>query len=137
MRYRWFLIPTIAAVAVTGYFLWRTLGSSVIFYLTPTEAVARRTEFPDGERFRLGGIVVVGSLAEGGGALEFDLTDGGETIPVRLTATPPQLFGEDAPVLVEGTWNGEVFAADLAIIKHDENYQAPEGSPYQPPAIGS
>jgi len=137
MRYRWFLVPTLVAVGITGVLLWRTLGDNVVFYLTPTEALARRTEFPDGERFRLGGNVVPGTLAEGGGALEFDVTDGGVTIPVRLTSTPPQLFGEDVPVLVEGAWNGEVFNADKALIKHDENYEAPDGGTYTPPLIGT
>jgi cytochrome c-type biogenesis protein CcmE len=28
--------------------------------------------------------------------------------------------------LLEGAWSAEVFAADIALIRHDENYEIPE-----------
>ncbi len=102
------------------------LNDNLTYYLYPTEAVDQRSDFPDGERFRLAGLVVEGTLAEDGDNLRFDVTDGGATISVLLSNTPPPLFDESVPVLVEGVWAGELFEADSALIRHDENYEIPE-----------
>lgn len=102
------------------------LNDNLTYYLYPTEAVDQRSDFPDGERFRLAGLVVEGTLAEDGDNLRFDVTDGGATISVLLSNTPPPLFDESVPVLVEGAWAGELFEADSALIRHDENYEIPE-----------
>jgi cytochrome c-type biogenesis protein CcmE len=103
-----------------------SLSSNLTYYLYPTEALDQRSEFPDGERFRLAGMVVEGTLEDTGEHLEFMVTDGGAVVTVALTGTPPPLFAEGVPVLVEGAWSGEVFAADAALIRHDENYEVPE-----------
>jgi cytochrome c-type biogenesis protein CcmE len=115
-----------AAVAAIVLVLVATnLGDALTYYLTPSEAVTRRTEFGDTERFRLGGLVVAGSLDDLGGVKVFDVTDGAETITVRLAGATPPLFAEDVGVVVEGHWSGEEFAADLALVRHDENYTPP------------
>jgi cytochrome c-type biogenesis protein CcmE len=103
-----------------------SLNNNLTYYLYPTQAVEQRAEFPDGERFRLAGLVVAGSLDSSGDPLRFDVTDGGAVVAVTLDGTPPPLFAEGVPVLVEGAWAGEVFAADSALIRHDENYEIPE-----------
>jgi cytochrome c-type biogenesis protein CcmE len=106
-----------------------SLDDNLTYYLYPTEAVAQRADFSDGTRFRLAGTVVPGSVEESGGEIRFDVTDGGAVVPVILTGAPPPLFDENVPVLLEGTWTGEVFTSDLALIRHDENYEEapPEG----------
>lgn len=114
-----------AVAAVVVALIVINLGGSLTYYLTPSEAVDRRTEFPDGDRFRLGGLVVVGSLDDLGAVKVFDVTDGAETITVRLQGVAPPLFAEDVGVVVEGSWSGDEFAADLALVHHDENYQPP------------
>jgi cytochrome c-type biogenesis protein CcmE len=43
-----------------------------------------------------------------------------------LLNTPPPLFNEEVPVLLEGSWSGDLFVADEALIRHDENYEVPE-----------
>ena len=102
------------------------LNDNLTYYLYPTEAVDQRAEFPDGERFRLAGTVVTGSVVEGDDTTSFSLTDGGATVPVTLTGPPPSLFGEEVPLLLEGAWSGDTFEADTALIRHDENYEVPE-----------
>lgn len=114
-----------AVAAVVVALIVINLGGSLTYYLTPSEAVDRRAEFPDGDRFRLGGLVVVGSLDDLGAVKVFDVTDGAETITVRLQGVAPPLFAEDVGVVVEGSWSGDEFAADLALVHHDENYQPP------------
>ncbi len=119
------VIALVVALAIVS------LNDNLTYYLYPTEAIDQRADFPDGERFRLAGLVVSGTLAEEGDDLHFEVTDGGATIPVVLTGTPPPLFGEDVPVLVEGTWHGAEFNADSALVRHDENYAIPdEGGGY-------
>ncbi|MGH8927835.1 MAG: cytochrome c maturation protein CcmE [Acidimicrobiia bacterium] len=126
MPYKRFVWPALAGVTVLVVALIAiNLGDSLTYYLTPTEAIDRRTEFADGDRFRLGGLVVVGSLDDQGAVRVFDVTDGAETITVRLMGSVPPLFAEDVGVVVEGAWEGEEFAADQALVRHDENYQPP------------
>lgn len=118
--------PALALITAAVLVLVATsLGGSLTYYLTPQEAVDRRGEFADGERFRLGGLVMAGSLSESGGVRMFDVTDGAETIRVQLTGAVPPLFAEDVGVVVEGAWNDSLFEADTALIRHDETYQAP------------
>lgn len=102
------------------------LSENLTYYLYPNEAVEQRGDFPDGERFRLAGLVVAGSITEDDGILRFEVTDGAETIPVVLSSTPPPLFGDDVPVLLEGSWRDASFVSDSALIRHDENYEVPE-----------
>lgn len=115
-------------VAVTAF----SLSQNLTYYLFPTEALAQKEAFPDGTRFRLAGEVVPGSVGRDGGFLTFAVTDGGATIDVSLTGTPPALFDDGVPVLVEGAWEGDRFLGDTAVIRHSENYEIPEeGGAYQ------
>lgn len=114
-----------AIVVIVVVLTVNSLGESVTYYLYPTEAEARRDEFPDGERFRLAGVVIPGTLDTSSEPISFSVSDGGATVDVQLTGTPPDLFAEDVPVLVEGAWDGPVFSGDEVIIRHDENYEAP------------
>lgn len=127
MAHRPFVLLGIGGVlALVVAMTLANLDDNLTYYLYPTEAVEQKDDFPDGERFRLAGIVVGGTLQDVPEGLSFDVTDGGETIAVVLTGTPPPLFEEKAPVLLEGAWLAQVFQADEAIIRHDENYEAPE-----------
>lgn len=119
------VIALVVAITIAG------LNDNLTYYLYPNEAVAQRADFPDGERFRLAGQVVAGSLTEEDDDLVFDVTDGSATIPVVLLNTPPPLFNEEVPVLLEGYWSGELFTADSAVIRHDENYEVPAEGNYE------
>ena len=110
-----------------------SLNDNLTYYLYPNEAVDQRADFPDGERFRLAGQVVGGSLVTTGDDLEFRVTDGSATIDVVLLNTPPPLFNEDVPVLLEGYWSGDIFTAEEALIRHDENYEVPSEGNYEEP----
>ena len=114
------VIAIVLALTFTG------LNDSLTYYLYPSEAVDQRADFPDGQRFRLAGIVVSGTVVEGDGSTSFEVTDGGADIPVLLNGPQPSLFGEDVPLLLEGAWSGSTFQADSALIRHDENYEVPE-----------
>lgn len=119
------VIALVVAITLLG------LNDNLTYYLYPNEAVSQRDAFPDGEHFRLAGEVVTGSLSEEGEDLRFEVTDGAATIPVLLVNTPPPLFNENVPVLLEGYWSGDHFLAENALVKHDENYQTPEQGNYE------
>ena len=122
------VIAIVLAITVSG------LDDNLTYYLYPSEAIDQHLDFPDGERFRLAGIVMAGSVSEDGTTTSFQVTDGGAEIPVTLSGPKPSLFAEDVPLLLEGTWSGDVFQADSALIRHDENYEVPEeGGAYRDP----
>ena len=37
---------------------------------------------------------------------------------------PPELFQAGLPVVLEGRWQGDVFASDRILVKHSEEYKA-------------
>ena len=127
MAHRRFVLLGIGGVlALVVAMTLTSLDENLTYYLYPTEAVDQKADFPDGERFRLAGLVAAGSIQDVLEGISFAVTDGGATIDVILTGAPPPLFEEEAPVLLEGAWLEDVFQADEALIRHDENYEAPE-----------
>jgi cytochrome c-type biogenesis protein CcmE len=135
MPYKSFIIPAVGLVALAlGYILFGGLGDNLVYYLTPAEAIAQQADFPDGERFRLGGLVADGSIRETADGVNFSLVENDVTIEVHHVGTPPQLFRDNVGVVVEGAWSEDVVEADTLIIKHDEEYRSEDGEePYVPP----
>jgi cytochrome c-type biogenesis protein CcmE len=98
------------------------LRDSIVFFSTPT-MVAEKHISP-GKRFRLGGLVQVGSLVRGDDlAVRFEVADGGAKLPVAYKGLLPDLFREGQGVVAEGALDGSgVFRADTVLAKHDETY---------------
>jgi cytochrome c-type biogenesis protein CcmE len=139
-RGRWGLIAAVAVVlAVIAYFAFSSIGDALVYYLTPTELMARG-EAAYGEPVRLGGLVKPASIQRGDSAdITFVVTDETTDVTVHSDTLPPSSFRENAGAVVEGTLQrGGVFEATQVLVKHDENYVAPTGSgvpshqPYQP-----
>lgn len=77
----------------------------------------------DGEVFRLGGMVVPGSLQrDQGETIRFVVTDGGAEVTVHYTGLLPDLFSEGEGMIGTGSMQDEVFVATEILAKHDENY---------------
>ncbi len=135
MPYKSFVLPAIAIVVIVlGVILFGGLDENLVYYLTPSEAIEQRADFPDGERFRLGGQVSEGTIEQADGGVTFVVTDGGQSIRVTHTGVPPQLFQEGIGVVVEGSWAGDHFESNNLIVKHDEEYRSPDGEgAYVPP----
>lgn len=124
MSYRVLVVPAAGvAVVVLGVLLFGNLNRNLVYYLTPSEAVSRRADFPDGHRFRLGGLVVGGSVTQRPGGVTFQVTDGRQTVTVSHQGSPPQLFRAGIGVVVEGAWAGDRFTADTMLVKHGADYR--------------
>lgn len=138
MQYKAFLLPAIGLLLLAiGYITFGGLEENLVYYLTPAEALEQRAEFPDGERFRLGGLVAEESIVISSDRVDFAITESGSTVEVVHFGEPPELFREGVGVVLEGTWANDRFEADTLILKHDEEYRSIEGDePYVPPGQG-
>lgn len=112
----------------TGLVLF-ALSDSVTFFVTPSDIAEQRVE--GGKRFRLGGLVVAGSVAHGpeDGLVSFALTDQVNDVRVEYRGILPDLFREGQGIVAQGELNdGGVFVAAEVLAKHDENYMPPEAA---------
>lgn len=120
------VVVALALIAVG--ILWVTaqsLGSSIVYYTTPTELLGRGPAAV-GDRVRLGGYVTPGSV-ERGGELTFIVTDGTTSVTVISSGGAPSLFQAGKGVVVEGTYGRDgAFHADTVLVKHGDQYRAPE-----------
>lgn len=117
----------VIGVAIAGALALQAFRKNVMFYFDPSQIVAG--EVQPGQRFRLGGMVVKGSVARTPGSLDvrFVVTDFRSTVPVHYSNVLPDLFKEDAGVVAYGRLNEEgVFIADEVLAKHDEQYMPPD-----------
>ena len=119
-RYATFVIPAVILAGVLVV-LMVNLSSALVYFNTPTELLAREAS---DERLRLGGRVVLGTVADGDGVVTFSVEDCDVSVAVVHAGVPPQLFQEGIGVVVEGAWDGSVFNSDTMLVKHDEQYRA-------------
>lgn len=128
MTYRTFAVSGVGVAAVlVGTLLFGNLNDNLVYYLTPREAVAKRADFADGQRFRLGGLVVKGSVVRAPGSVRFTVRGGGSGARVAVVhrGAPSQLFRAGIGVVLEGRWRGATFVSDTMIVKHDQEYRPP------------
>ena len=106
------------------------INGNLVYFLTPEEALEQKADFADGRRLQIGGLVAEDSVQPGPGGLRFVVVGGTEAgaaaVPVVYEGSPAQLFRPGIGVVLEGFWNGGTFDADTMIVKHDENYRAPD-----------
>ena len=125
-RRPWGVLVLVAVLlAVVGYLAFSSIGSALVYYLTPSE-VAARGDAAVGETMRLGGQVKLGSISGPATDLTFVLTDGTAEITVHSTVAPTRSFREGSGAVVEGELDEDgVFEATRVIVTHDENYEVP------------
>ena len=117
-------IALISAVAVIWLFVPK---DAINFFRSPTEVLASPPG-PD-EVFRIGGLVVEGSVLRGEGTeVGFAVTDTNATIQVRYTGILPDLFAEGQGVVALGKMEDGMFLAEPngVLAKHDETYMPKE-----------
>lgn len=98
-----------------------------MFFVEVSDVAAGK--YPKERNFRIGGLVVGGSLQREEGSIDirFEVTDTACTVPVSYSGVLPDLFREGQGVVAHGRLNDSgVFQADKILAKHDEEYMAPE-----------
>jgi cytochrome c-type biogenesis protein CcmE len=138
------VLGILAGVAASVSLAVMASRENIMFYYDPSQVVTGKA--PLAKRFRIGGMVVKGSVARKPGDLEvrFVLTDFAHEVPVEYTGVLPDLFREGQGIIAHGTMNSNgAFVADEVLAKHDEKYMPPEvaaslknKAPRTPPGTG-
>ena len=121
-------IAGVGALLVAGLWLiLSALNENTQFFYNPADVLAAGFE-PASETFKIGGLVVEGSVATRGITTTFDVADferdTDTPIAVSYTGQLPNLFREGQGVVVSGRMVGEAeFLAIEVLAKHDEKYQ--------------
>jgi len=121
-----FVVTLIAGVAIAIGLALQAFNENLLYFFSPTQV--KTGEAPKGHNFRIGGLVVEGSVVRDPNSLKinFDLTDTAETINVQYEGILPDLFREGQGIVATGKMANGTFIADQVLAKHDENYMPPE-----------
>ena len=133
-RHRRFIgiLVTLIGVTVAISLILTSFQDNLLYYVTPSEAIENIDD--DQSKFRIGGLVEVGSFERSEGSLKsrFILTDGLESIEVNYTGILPDLFREGQGIIVTGRFDKmKIFVASEVLAKHDENYMPPDIHPME------
>lgn len=110
----------------TGFAL-KAFNENLMYFFSTTDVIDGKA--PKDALFRLGGMVVKGSVQRPGDGLtvRFTLTDFSKEVAVEYTGILPDLFREGQGIVANGKLDARgVFVAEEVLAKHDENYMPPE-----------
>ena len=123
------ILLMLAGIAVGVGFALKSLDQNIMFFFTPSEIVEGKA--PSNKLFRLGGMVVDGSVSRPGEGLtvQFEITDNLHKVSVSYNGILPDLFREGQGIIANGRLDDKgSFVAQEVLAKHDENYMPPEVS---------
>ncbi len=121
------ILLMVAGVAVAVTFALKAFNENLMYFFSTTEVAEGKA--PKDAKFRLGGMVVNGSINRPGKDIlvRFDLTDYSKQVTVEYSGILPDLFREGQGIVANGRLNAKgVFVAEEVLAKHDENYMPPE-----------
>jgi cytochrome c-type biogenesis protein CcmE len=117
----------IVALGIAAALVLAAFQKNLVFFFTPSQVAAN--EAPQGRSFRIGGMVVPGSLKREGVNVEFTVTDTAKSMRVTYRGQLPDLFREGKGVVAQGQLGADgMFRANEVLAKHDENYMPPEAA---------
>jgi cytochrome c-type biogenesis protein CcmE len=105
----------------------RAFNQNLMYFYSTSDVVAGKA--PSARDFRIGGLVVNGSLKRLPNSLtvNFVLSDLKKEVTVTYTGILPDLFREGQGIVANGQLGADgVFKAREVLAKHDENYMPPE-----------
>ncbi len=117
----------VAGLAIAAILTLRSFEENMMFYIEISEVV--KGNVPGDRNFRVGGLVVEGSVVRKTGELDiaFTLTDLQQELTVVYGGILPDLFREGQGIIAHGRLNDDgEFVADTVLAKHDEKYMPPE-----------
>jgi len=117
----------VAALGIAAALVLTAFNKNLVFFFTPSQVAAN--EAPVGRTFRIGGMVVPGSLKREGVEVHFVVTDTAKSMNVVYRGQLPDLFKEGKGVVAQGQLGPDgTFTAREVLAKHDENYMPPEAA---------
>ena len=122
------LVAAAAILSAFGYLLYSGIGNNLVYFLTPTELMAKGAKAYDAP-VRLGGMVAPGSVQWDKDALElrFTITDGAKSLQVHSKGAPPTMFRPGIGVVVEGRFTkAGIFESHSLMVKHSNEYHPPK-----------
>jgi len=136
------LVVAALALALATGLVGYALRDGISYFRSPSQLIDE--PMPEGEVFRLGGLVKEGSITEGAGMhFAFVITDGAEDVPVDYIGDDPRpdLFKDGSGTVATGKLVDGRFKATELLAKHDETYMPrevidalKEQGVYEPPA---
>lgn len=116
----------LGAVAIAAGLSVFALQRNMTYLYSPSEVDAGKA--PARHPFRLGGIVLEGSIHRVPGTLttDFTITDRFNNIPVQYTGILPDLFRVGQSTITTGRMVGGTFIATQVLAKHDSTYMPPQ-----------
>lgn len=127
-----FYVGLLGVALVVTYLVWTGVNQTMVYYLTPTELVAKVSEDPSfhGVGVKVNGQVVPGTYEQGSGELEHrfvvrDLEHEDVRFPVVYRDILPDTFSDDVEVVLEGRFQEDgVFRATTVLTKCGSRYEA-------------
>ena len=121
------VVMVVFGVAVAAVLGLTAFEENLLYFYSPSQVEAG--EAPDNRKFRVGGLVVAGTVNHAADKLlvKFDLTDNAKVMTVEYSGILPDLFREGQGIVALGEMSADGrFVADEVLAKHDENYMPPE-----------
>jgi cytochrome c-type biogenesis protein CcmE len=121
------VVLIIMGMGIAALLILTAFEKNLMYFYTPSEVA--QGEVPTDRKFRIGGMVVDGSVVRNDDSLavQFDLTDTAHIVTVEYDGILPDLFREGQGIVANGSLSvdGRFIAAEV-LAKHDENYMPPE-----------
>lgn len=127
-----FFVGLVGVALVVTYLAWTGISDSMVYYLTPTELVAKVSQDPAFHQVgvKVSGRVVSGSYTRANEGLTHrfqvhDIEFPEVSFPVEYDGTLPDTFTDDTEVVLEGRFGEDsVFKADELLTKCGSRYEA-------------
>ena len=118
----------VLGVGIAVALILSAFNQNLMYFYSPAEVA--RGAAPSNRPFRLGGMVVKGSVTRGDATdltVRFKVTDFAQQRAVAYRGILPDLFREGQGIVAIGTLDAQgVFVATEVLAKHDEKYMPPE-----------
>lgn len=121
------LIAILIGSLLATWLVVSALSENMNLFYSPTEI--KEANLDQGTLIRAGGMVKAGSIIKSKDSLDvsFTVTDYQNDLLIKYEGILPDLFAENAGVVVRGNLTPEGdFVAIEVLAKHDENYMPPE-----------
>jgi cytochrome c-type biogenesis protein CcmE len=114
------IIAGLIILGALGFLLVRGLTNATEYFKTTREAVTQRAQLGS-HNFRVEG-TVENNVRQVGEDVDFTIFANNTAVDVVSTGSPPQLFKPGVPVVLDGHWQGTVYASDQIMVKHSASY---------------